>query len=44
MKFDLAYKDFTHPVFFARTAAWAGVEQAAGLRNYSQNEEDMESD
>src|SRR5580700_10830776 len=37
MKFDLAYKDLTHPVFFARTAAWAGVEQAAGLRNYSQN-------
>src|SRR5260370_22788474 len=37
MKLDLAYKDLTHPVFFARTAAWAGVEQAAGLRNYSQN-------
>jgi hypothetical protein len=37
MKFQLAYKDLTHPVFFARTAAWAGVEQAAGLRNYSQN-------
>ena len=30
MKFELAYKDLTHPVFFARTAAWAGVEQAAG--------------
>jgi hypothetical protein len=37
MKFELAYKDLTHPVFFGRTAAWAGVEQAAGLRNYSQN-------
>jgi hypothetical protein len=37
MKFALAYKDLTHPVFFARTAAWAGVEQAAGLRNYPQN-------
>src|SRR5579864_1924971 len=37
MKFQLAYKDLTHPVFFARTAAWAGVEQAAGLRNYPQN-------
>ena len=30
MKFQLAYKDLTHPVFFARTAAWAGVQQAAG--------------
>jgi len=37
MKFALAYKDLTHPVFFARTAAWAGFEQAAGLRNYPQN-------
>ena len=37
MKFQLAYKDLTHPVFFARTAAWAGVEQGAGLRNYPQN-------
>jgi hypothetical protein len=37
MKFELAYKDLTHPVFFARTAAWAGVEQAAGLRNYPHN-------
>jgi hypothetical protein len=37
MKFQLAYKDLTHPVFFARTATWAGVEQAAGLRNYPQN-------
>ena len=30
MKFHMAYKDLTHPVFFARTAAWAGFEQAAG--------------
>jgi hypothetical protein len=37
MKFHLAFKDLTHPVFFARTAAWAGVEQAGGLRNYPQN-------
>ena len=37
MKFQLAYKDLTHPVFFARTAAWAGVEQAAGRNNYPQN-------
>ena len=28
MKFHLAYKSFTNPVFFARTAAWAGVQQA----------------
>jgi Carboxypeptidase regulatory-like domain len=28
MKFHMAYKDLTHPVFFARTAAWAGVQQA----------------
>ena len=39
MKFQLAYKDLTHPVFFARTAVWAGVEQAAGLRNYPRNME-----
>ena len=29
MKFHLAYQSFTNPVFFARTAAWAGVQQAA---------------
>jgi len=28
MKFHLAYKSLTSPVFFARTAAWAGVQQA----------------
>src|SRR5208283_3989995 len=37
MKFELAYRDLTHPVFFARTAAWAGVEQAASRNNYPQN-------
>ena len=29
MKFHMAYKSLTNPVFFARTAAWAGVQQAA---------------
>jgi hypothetical protein len=28
MKFHLANKSLTNPVFFARTAAWAGVQQA----------------
>jgi hypothetical protein len=28
MKFHMAYKDLTHPVFFFRTAAWAGIQQA----------------
>ena len=28
MKFHLAYKDLTHPVFFVRVAGWAGVQQA----------------
>jgi hypothetical protein len=28
MKFHLAYKSLTHPVFFIREAAWAGVQQA----------------
>jgi carboxypeptidase family protein len=28
MKFHLAYKDLTHPVFFVRVAAWSGVQQA----------------
>jgi len=37
MKFELAYKDVTHPVFFARAAGWAGVEQAGGLQNYPKN-------
>ena len=29
MKFHLAYKSLTNPVFFGRVAGWAGVEQAA---------------
>ena len=28
MKFHLAYKDLTHPVFVVRVAGWAGVQQA----------------
>ena len=28
MKFHMAYKSLTNPVFFVRTAAWAGVQQA----------------
>jgi len=28
MKFHLAYKSLTNPAFFARTVAWAGVQQA----------------
>jgi hypothetical protein len=28
MKFHLAYRDMTHPVFSARVAVWAGVQQA----------------
>jgi len=28
MKFQMAYKSLTNPVFFGRTAAWAGVQQA----------------
>ncbi len=37
MKFELAYKDLTHPVFFARTAAWAGVQQANDTPKYRQD-------
>jgi len=36
MKFHLAYKSLTHPVFFARAAAWAGVQQAADTPGWSQ--------
>jgi hypothetical protein len=36
MKFELAYKDLTHPAFFARTAVWAGVQQANGTPDYRQ--------
>jgi len=31
MKFHLAYKSLSNPVFFARAAAWAGVQQAADV-------------
>jgi len=37
MKFHLAYKSLTDPVFFGRAAAWAGVQQAAGTPDWSQN-------
>jgi hypothetical protein len=36
MKFHLAYKSLIQPVFFARVAAWAGVQQAAGTSDWSQ--------
>ncbi len=36
MKFELAYEDFTHPAFFGRVAAWAGVQQANGTPDYRQ--------
>src|ERR1700757_2618710 len=39
MKFRLAYKSLTNPVFFARAAAWAGVQQAADSPNWPQGAE-----
>ena len=36
MKFHLAYKSLAQPVFFARVAAWAGVQQAADTPNWPQ--------
>jgi len=36
MKFHLAYKSLTNPVFFARAVAWAGVQQAADTPDYGQ--------
>ena len=36
MKFELAYKDLTNPVFFARAAAGAGVQQANDTPDYRQ--------
>ena len=39
MKFELAYKDLTHPVFFVRAAAWAGVQQANDTPDYRQGAE-----
>jgi hypothetical protein len=43
MKFHLAYKSLTHPMFFARVSLWAGVQQARdnpdewhqGMKGYS---------
>jgi len=39
MKFELAYKDLTNPVFFARAAAWASVQQANDTPKYRQGAE-----
>lgn len=36
MKFHLAYKSLTGPVFFGRAAAWAGVQQAANTPDWPQ--------
>ena len=36
MKFHLAYKSLAQPVFFARAAAWAGVQQAADTPDWRQ--------
>jgi len=36
MKFELAYKSLISPVFFARAAGWAGVQQAADTPDYRQ--------
>jgi len=36
MKFDLAYKSLTQPVFLGWTAAWSGIQQAANTPNYPQ--------
>ncbi len=36
MKFHLAYIDLTHPAFFVRVAAWAGVQQANDTPKYRQ--------
>jgi len=36
MKFHLAYKNLSNPVFFARAAAMAGVQQAADTPNWQQ--------
>ena len=35
-KFEMAYRDITHPTFFARIAAWAAVQQAADTLDYGQ--------
>jgi len=36
MKFHMAYKDLSSPVFFARVAGWAGVQQANNTPDYGQ--------
>lgn len=36
MKFHLAYKSLSDPVFYARVAAWAGVQQANSTPDYGQ--------
>lgn len=39
MKFHLAYKSLTNPMFFARVTAWAGVQQTADTPAWPQNAE-----
>ena len=39
MKFHMAYKDLSSPVFFARVAAWAAVQQANNTPHYGQGAE-----
>jgi len=39
MKFELAYKGLTHPMFFARVAGWAAVQQATNTPHYGQGAE-----
>jgi len=39
MKFHMAYKDLSSPVFFARVATWAAVQQANNTPHYGQGAE-----
>ena len=39
MKFHMAYKDLSSPVFFARVAGWAAVQQANNTPHYGQGAE-----
>ena len=39
MKFHMAYKDLSSPVFFGRVAAWAAVQQANNTPHYGQGAE-----
>jgi Carboxypeptidase regulatory-like domain len=39
MKFHMAYKDLSSPVFFARVGAWAAVQQANNTPHYGQGAE-----